>query len=121
MRTVTALPRTVICVMALVFSFLEGRRVSEILGAGLSVSFIVSSGVVKSVGKWLMLDLGVNALAVHGDLPELAGLLGLGPGTVEAGDIEPHVEPQRVHEIDGGSKRRRDPRAHGVSLRGEIR
>lgn len=45
-------------VWGLVFSFLEGRRTSELLGAGLSTSYIVASGAVKSVGKWL-LDQGV--------------------------------------------------------------
>lgn len=45
-------------VWGLVFSYLEGRRNSEILGAGLSCSYIVASGPVKSVGRWLM-DLGV--------------------------------------------------------------
>jgi hypothetical protein len=43
-------------IWGLVFSFLEGRRWTEILGAGLSASFIVSSGVVKSTGKALMLE-----------------------------------------------------------------
>jgi hypothetical protein len=47
-------------VWGLVFSFLEGRKVTEVLGAGLSVSFIFSSGLVKSAGKWLMLDWGVT-------------------------------------------------------------
>lgn len=47
-------------IWGLVFSFLEGRRVSEILGAGLSVSFIVSSGVVKTVGQWLMIEHGIS-------------------------------------------------------------
>jgi len=37
-------------VWGLVFSFLEGRRTSEILGAGLSCSYIVASGAVKSTG-----------------------------------------------------------------------
>ncbi len=41
-------------VWGLTFSFLEGRKSSEILGAGLSTSYIVASGVVKSVGKSLM-------------------------------------------------------------------
>lgn len=35
----------------LVFSYLEGRRTSSLLGSGLCVSFIVGSGGVKSVGK----------------------------------------------------------------------
>ncbi len=38
-------------VWGLVFSFLEGRKLTEVLGAGLSISFIVSSGLVKSIGK----------------------------------------------------------------------
>lgn len=45
-------------VWGLVFGFLEGRRTTELLGAGLSASYIVASGIVKTVGLWLM-DLGV--------------------------------------------------------------
>jgi hypothetical protein len=41
-------------VWGLVFGFLEGRRTSEILGAGLSASYIVASGAVKSVGAMLL-------------------------------------------------------------------
>jgi Family of unknown function (DUF5690) len=41
-------------IWGLVFGFLEGRRTTEALGAILCASFIVSSGVVKSVGAWLM-------------------------------------------------------------------
>jgi hypothetical protein len=37
-------------IWGLVFSYMEGRRVTEILGAVLCASFIVSSGAVKSVG-----------------------------------------------------------------------
>ena len=42
-------------VWGLVFGFLEGRRTSEILGSILCASFIVSTGVVQSVGRWLLL------------------------------------------------------------------
>jgi hypothetical protein len=42
-------------IWGLVFGFLEGRRLSEVLGAMLCASFIVSSGVVKSVGETVML------------------------------------------------------------------
>ena len=45
-------------VWGLVFGFLEGRRVSEVLGIGLSASYILASGVVKSVGK-SMINMGV--------------------------------------------------------------
>ena len=46
-------------IWGLVFSYLEGRRTSEILGCGMAVSFIVSSGIVKSIGKAL-LNAGVS-------------------------------------------------------------
>ena len=41
-------------IWGLVFGYMEGRRSSEILGAVLCASFIVSSGVVKSVGILLI-------------------------------------------------------------------
>ena len=41
-------------IWGIVFSYLEGRRSTELLGAGLSVSFIVASGVVKGIGKALI-------------------------------------------------------------------
>ena len=46
-------------VWGLVVWYLEGRRASELLLAGLSCSFIVSSAAVKDVGLWLMNDWGV--------------------------------------------------------------
>jgi MFS family permease len=45
-------------IWGLVFSYVEGRRVSELLGSMLCASFILSSGVVKSVAMLLM-DAGV--------------------------------------------------------------
>jgi hypothetical protein len=36
------------------FSFLEGRRTSELLGAGLSCSYVVASGAVKAVGAGVL-------------------------------------------------------------------
>lgn len=47
-------------IWGIVFSYLEGRRTSEMLGAGLCASFIVSSGFVKSIGKIVMDDLGYS-------------------------------------------------------------
>ena len=41
-------------IWGLVYGFMEGRRVSEVLASILCASFILSSGVVKSVGVWLM-------------------------------------------------------------------
>jgi len=41
-------------VWGLVVWYLEGRTVSEVLLAGLSCSFIIASGVVKDVGRYVM-------------------------------------------------------------------
>ena len=49
-------------IWGLVFGYMEGRRVSEVLGAILCASFILSSGVVKSVGAWLMQSAHVDRL-----------------------------------------------------------
>lgn len=57
-------------IYGLVFGYLEGRRVSEVLGAILCASFILSSGVVKSVGAWF-----INAWDVSPFwMPALTGL-----------------------------------------------
>lgn len=47
-------------VWGMIFSFLEGRCYTEVLGAGLSISFIFSSGFCKTVGGYLIRDWGVN-------------------------------------------------------------
>ncbi len=41
-------------IWGLVFGFLEGRRLSEVLGAMLCASFILSSGVVKAAGAVIL-------------------------------------------------------------------
>jgi hypothetical protein len=57
-------------VWGVVFSFLEGRRTSEILGAGLSCAYVVASGAVKGIGAWL-LGLGIT----EAWMPALTGLM----------------------------------------------
>lgn len=47
-------------VWGMVFGFLEGRRMTEVLGAALSVSFIFSAGLCRSVGAYLMRDWAVS-------------------------------------------------------------
>lgn len=49
-------------VWGMVFGYLEGRRVTEVLGAGLSVSFIFSSGLCKSIGGYLMRDWNISEM-----------------------------------------------------------
>lgn len=57
-------------IWGLVFGFLEGRRLTEVLGAMLCASFILSSGVAKSVGKSLLL-----ASVDERWMPALSGLI----------------------------------------------
>lgn len=46
----------------LIFSYLEGRRVTEALAAMLCINFIISSGFVKTTGKWLLTAHGVSEM-----------------------------------------------------------
>ncbi len=43
-----------------VFSYVEGRRSTDFIGAALAVSFIFASGFVKSVGAWLMAEFDIS-------------------------------------------------------------
>ncbi len=47
-------------IWGLVFGFLEGRRMTELVGAVLATSFIFASGLAKTVGKNLMLEFNIN-------------------------------------------------------------
>lgn len=58
-------------IWGLVFSYLEGRKTSELLGAGLSATFIVASGMVRSVGKGLIVYWDVDEFW----MPVLTGLI----------------------------------------------
>lgn len=58
-------------IWGIIFSFVEGRKATDFIGAALAVSFIVSSGVVKSVGKWLHISVGFSEMWV----PFFTGLL----------------------------------------------
>jgi phosphonate degradation associated HDIG domain protein len=62
-------------VWGLVVWYLEGRLISELLLAGLACSYIVSSGAVKDVGRYLMAAQGVSEVT----MPMLVGLLFLPP------------------------------------------
>jgi len=47
-------------IWGIVFSYIEGRRTTDFIGSALAVSFIFSSGFVKSVAKWLMLHTSIT-------------------------------------------------------------
>ncbi len=58
-------------VFGVVFSYLEGRRNTELLAAALSATFIFSTGLVKTVGVLLIQNYGVGEYA----MPFATGLL----------------------------------------------
>jgi MFS family permease len=58
-------------IWGIIFSYLEGRKFTEILGVALSTSFIVSSGVVKSTGLFVMSFWGFSQFW----MPAITGLL----------------------------------------------
>tara|TARA_B100000029_G_scaffold445627_1_gene466213 strand:+ start:211 stop:1551 length:1341 start_codon:yes stop_codon:yes gene_type:complete len=62
-------------VWGMVVWYLEGRRTSEMLLAGLSCSFIIASGVVKDVGRWVMTSMQVDQFW----MPFVTGLCFLPP------------------------------------------
>ncbi len=61
-------------VFGLVLSFLEGRRLTEVLAAGLCASFILADGFTKSVGAWLLTQ-GISEQW----MPAIAGGMFLAP------------------------------------------
>ncbi|MEO6233437.1 MAG: DUF5690 family protein [Ferruginibacter sp.] len=62
-------------IWGIVFSFVEGRKATDFIGAALAVSFIFSSGFVKSVTGFLQLQFAIPEMW----LPFFAGLTFLVP------------------------------------------
>ncbi|MDC8105952.1 DUF5690 family protein [Chryseobacterium sp. PTM-20240506] len=58
-------------IWGIVFSYIEGRKTTEIIGLFLCSSFVVSSGFTKSVGKFIMDTFGVSEFW----MPFTAGLV----------------------------------------------
>ena len=97
-------------IWGLVFSFVEGRRYTELLGAALCVSFILSSGVVKSAGRLLMTNFDVSEFW----MPAATGLVFAIPLLLATWVLSkmppPTVEDEqlRTRRIPMSSQRRRD-------------
>lgn len=89
-------------VWGMVVWYLEGRRTSELLLAGLSCSFIVSSGVVKDIGTWVMRHWGVGEFW----MPFVTGLIFLPPFLASTWLLDrlPAASPQ-----DAAARVRREP------------
>ena len=86
-------------VFGIVIGFLEGRRLTELLAAGLCASFILADGVTKSVGAWLL------AQGISEDwMPAAAGALFLLPfGTCVA--MLARIPPPTPRDIAARSER----------------
>lgn len=81
-------------IWGLVFSYLEGRRSTEFMGAVLSISFIFSSGFVKSVGKMTV----VNWHVTEYWMPFVTGLVFLVPMLIFIGLLEQIPPPTAKDE-----------------------
>jgi hypothetical protein len=57
-------------IWGIVFQYLEGRKITEILTVILSANFIISSGIAKTIGQW-MIQNGITDTT----MPALVGLL----------------------------------------------
>jgi hypothetical protein len=95
-------------IWGLVVRYLEGRRASELLLAGLSCSFIVASGAVKDVARWLM-----NAGVTEYWMPALTGLLFL-PALVIAATLLDRVPDPSKKDI---AEREARPPMHAAERR----
>jgi MFS family permease len=89
-------------VWGLVVWYLEGRRTSELLLAGLSCSFILASGVVKDVGRWLISAHGVSEFW----MPFATGLVFLVPFVISALLLDQLPDPDTADEE---ARTRREP------------
>jgi len=80
----------------LIFSFVEGRKTSDFIGAAMAVSFIVSSGFVKTVAKWIQLTYQVQ----ENWIPFYTGLVFLVPVTILVYLLEkiPDPSPEEAAE-----------------------
>ncbi len=85
-------------VFGLVLGQLEGRRLTEALTAGLCTSFILSDGICKSVGKWL-LDLNVP----ENWMPVATGAIflpAIGPICGDARQVKPPSDLDQAHRSE---------------------
>ena len=87
-------------IYGLVFSYLEGRRVTELLGAVLAASFIFASGFTQSVGKYIMLQWQVNEWW----MPWVTGLIFFVPLIIFTWLLEKTPDPD-LKDIDARTRR----------------
>ncbi len=79
-------------VFGLVLAYLEGRQQTEALSAALCASFIMSSGVVKSTGRWLIESQGISEF----EMPMLTGAIFLPPLLVSVWALQKTPPPDAL-------------------------
>ena len=82
-------------IWGIIFTFVEGRRATDFIGASLAVSFIFSSGFVKSVAEYLK----VNYAVTDWWIPFLTGLVFIIPLIVFVFLLE-QIPPPSKADID---------------------
>lgn len=89
-------------IWGIVFSYIEGRKTTEIIGLFLCSSFVVSSGFTKSVGKFLMDTFNISEFW----MPFSAGLIFIIPLLIFGAMLEKLPKP---NEEDIALKNKRRP------------
>ncbi len=98
-------------IWGIVFSYLEGRRTTEMLGACLAVTFIIASGVVKTIGKVAIDDWGFSEF----QMPYIVGILFSIPLFLSVWLLE-QVPPPSLSDMALRSKRQPMTRQHRREL-----
>jgi hypothetical protein len=88
-------------VWSLLFGLLEGRRITEFLGLGMSVSVIFSSGWVKAIGRFTIQDWGVDPFW----MPALTGLLFVPVLLLSLGMLRHVPPPDERDELERTTRR----------------
>ena len=83
-------------IWGLVFAYLEGRRNTELLGTILSISFIVSSGFVKSIGRIMMSEFHLSDF----QMPWVTGMVFFIPLIITTWLLDKTPEPSLEDERD---------------------
>jgi len=83
-------------IWGLVFAYLEGRRNTELLGTVLSISFIVSSGFVKSISRIMMTNFNLNDF----QMPWVTGLVFLIPLIIITWLLDKSPDPTEEDEME---------------------
>jgi hypothetical protein len=97
-------------VFGMVLGFLEGRRMTEAMTAGLCASFILADGVMKSVGTWLLQN-GVTPRW----MPALAGLMFV-PLLLTCVWMLSRIPPPDAHDVASRSERKPMDRRERAAL-----